>query len=91
MGRTGEPNSGEPNNKLKEETLAERGDYTGRLLEKARAEHAAELAGRQRRIGMTRGDYVVEEDGIFDPKTGQRLSPEEEAELEAQSKKYRHY
>ena len=35
------------------------------------------------------GDFVVEEEGIFDYKTGERLSPEEEAEAKAQSEKHR--
>jgi hypothetical protein len=56
--------------------------------EKLRAEHAAELAGRRGQIGLTKdGDVVYEEPGIFDPFTGERLSPEEEAELEAQSQR----
>jgi hypothetical protein len=48
-----------------------------------------ELAERRGRIGMVNGDIVIEEEGIWDPFSGKRLSPEEEAELKAQSTKRR--
>jgi hypothetical protein len=70
--------------------MAERGDVTGRQIERLRAENALLLSGRRGQLGMTvGGDFVIEEDGICDPRTGERLSPQEEAELEAQSKKLR--
>jgi hypothetical protein len=68
--------------------MADRHDFTGKLAEKLRAEHAAELAGRRGQIGLTNdGDLGHEEEGIWDPFSGEPLSPEEEAKLEAQSRR----
>jgi hypothetical protein len=69
--------------------MVDRFDFTGRLAEQLRAERAVELAECRGKIGMVNGDIVIEEEGIWDPFSGHRLSPAEEAELEAQSRKHR--
>ena len=72
--------------------MADRFDFAGRLAEEMRARHALMLSERQGKIAMVNGDVVVEQEGVWDPFTGERLSPEEEArveEEEAQAKKRR--
>lgn len=62
---------------------AQRGDYTGIQRQKAAAEKADELAKRQTEIGMANDvDIVIEQEGIFDPVSGQLI----EMPPEAQSK-----
>jgi hypothetical protein len=74
---------------IEEAGVADRFDFTGKEAGRLRAEHALLLNQRKGKIGMVNGDVVVEEEGVFDPFTGQRLSPEEEAEAEAPSQKHR--
>jgi hypothetical protein len=63
---------------------ADRFDYTGKLAEKRRAEEAIAAGTREGKVASVNGDFVVEEPGIWDPYTGQRLSPAEEARIEAE-------
>ena len=50
----------------------QRGDYTGRQRQKLTEEKAKELEERQKEIGLVNQvDIVVEEEGIFDPVTGE--------------------
>lgn len=50
----------------------QRGDYTGRQRQKLAEEKAKELEDRQKEIGLVNQvDIVVEEEGIFDPITGE--------------------
>jgi hypothetical protein len=51
---------------------AQRGDYTGQQRQRLTEEKAQELAERQKEIGLVNQvDIVVEEEGIFDPVTGE--------------------
>lgn len=51
---------------------AQRGDYTGQERQRLAEEKAAELTERQKEIGLVNQvDIVVEEEGIFDPVTGE--------------------
>jgi hypothetical protein len=65
-------------------TLADRFDFTGRLAEEMRARQALASGKREGKIAMVNGDVVVEQEGIWDPFTGERLSPEEEAKAQAE-------
>jgi hypothetical protein len=66
---------------------ADRFDFTGREVERLKAEQALALKERQGRIvSDERGDFI-EEPGIWDPVTGDRLDPEEEPVAEAQSQR----
>jgi hypothetical protein len=50
----------------------QRGDHTGRERQRLTAEKAKELEERQKEIGLVNQvDIVVEEEGIFDPITGE--------------------
>jgi hypothetical protein len=50
----------------------QRGDFTGQQRQKLAEENAKELAERQKEIGLVNQvDIVVEEEGIFDPITGE--------------------
>jgi len=50
----------------------QRGDHTGRERQRLTEEKAKELAERQQEIGLVNQvDIVVEEEGIFDPITGE--------------------
>jgi hypothetical protein len=64
---------------------AMRGDFTGQQRQRLTEEKAAELAERQKEIGLVNQvDIVVEEEGIFDPATGtltEPLSPESQAKI----------
>jgi hypothetical protein len=58
---------------------AQRGDFTGAQRQQLAEEKAAELAERQQEIGLVNQvDIVNEEEGIWDPSTGQvmELSPD---------------
>jgi hypothetical protein len=62
----------------------QRGDFTGSERQRLTEEKAAELADRQQEIGLVNQvDVVREEQGIFDPETGQvmELSPEAEQRI----------
>jgi hypothetical protein len=63
----------------------QRGDFTGQERQRLTEEKAAELAERQKEIGLVNQvDIVVEEEGIFDPASGQLtqpLSPETQAKV----------
>jgi hypothetical protein len=64
----------------------QRGDFTGQERQRLTEEKAQELAERQKEIGLVNQvDLVVEEEGIFDPVTGQlvELPPEAEARIAA--------
>jgi hypothetical protein len=64
----------------------QRGDFTGSERQRLTEEKAAELAERQKEIGLVNQvDIVVEEEGIFDPATGtltQPLSAETQAKVD---------
>jgi hypothetical protein len=63
---------------------AQRGDFTGTQRQQLAEEKAAELAERQQEIGLVNQvDMVREEEGIWDPATGQvmELSPETESKI----------
>jgi hypothetical protein len=50
----------------------QRGDHTGRERQRLTEEKATELADRQKEIGLVNQvDIVIEEEGIFDPVTGE--------------------
>jgi hypothetical protein len=54
----------------------QRGDFTGSQRQRLTEEKAAELADRQKEIGLVNQvDIVVEEEGVFDPATGQLTEP----------------
>jgi hypothetical protein len=62
----------------------QRGDFTGQERERLTDEKAAELAERQQEIGLVNQvDLVREQEGIWDPSTGQmmELSPDAEAAI----------
>jgi|SRR5215469_9053029 len=62
----------------------QRGDFTGAQRQRLTEEKAAELAERQQEIGLVNQvDLVREEEGIWDPETGQmmELSPEAEQRI----------
>ena len=51
---------------------AQRGDFTGQQRQKLAEENAAELEQRQKEVGLVNQvDVVREEEGIFDPVTGE--------------------
>ena len=59
--------------------MAARGDWTGREAERLRAESLlAEGRSTGKIVSDDTGTYI-EEEGVFDPFTGKRLSPDEEA------------
>jgi hypothetical protein len=59
----------------------QRGDFTGQETERLQREHADELVRRQQEIGLTNAvDVVIEEEGIFDPATGQLVEMSDEAQ-----------
>jgi|SRR5215467_296687 len=63
-----------------------RGDYTGTQRQVLAEQNQKELEKRQREVGLVNQvDTVVEEEGIFDPVTGEmtELSPESRAKIEA--------
>lgn len=65
---------------------AQRGDFTGTETERLQREHADELARRQQEIGLTNAvDVVIEQEGVFDPATGQLIDmpPEAKAKVDA--------
>jgi hypothetical protein len=67
-------------------TASQRGDYTGRERERLTESKAKELADRQEEIGLVNQvDIVVEEEGIFDPTTGEltELSEGAQARIDA--------
>jgi hypothetical protein len=60
---------------------AQRGDYTGTERQRLAEEKAKELAERQKEIGLVNQvDIVVEEEGIFDPVTGELVELPENAQ-----------
>jgi len=64
----------------------QRGDYTGVQRQRLAEENAAELAQRQQEVGLVNQvDTVIEEEGVFDPSSGQmvEMSPEAQARIEA--------
>jgi len=66
----------------------QRGDFTGSERQRLAEENAAELAERQKEIGLVNQvDIITEEEGIFDPATGRviEMSPEAQARIEALS------
>jgi len=66
----------------------QRGDFTGTERQRLTEEKAAELAERQKEIGLVNQvDLVTEEEGIWDPATGAvvEMSPEAQARIEALS------
>jgi hypothetical protein len=67
--------------------MADRFDFTAREAERLRAESLLAQGERHGRIVSDDTGTYVEEDGLFDPFTGDRLSPAQEAELEAQSRR----
>lgn len=53
-------------------TAPQRGDFTGQQRQKLVEENAKELADRQKEIGLVNQvDIVTEEEGIFDPVSGE--------------------
>jgi len=59
----------------------QRGDFTGQQRQTLAEEKAAELAERQQEIGLVNQvDLVREEEGIWDPETGQLMELSSEAE-----------
>jgi hypothetical protein len=65
--------------------MAQRGDFTGKEAQRLQQENAELLAGRAQQIGLVNaGDIVVEQEGIWDPVTNQRLDPQTETKLQAQ-------
>jgi hypothetical protein len=68
--------------------MADRFDYTGRLTERLRAEQAlARGGGTGKKIVTDDTGTYVEEPGIWDPVTGNRIDPEEEPVAEAKSQR----
>jgi hypothetical protein len=60
---------------------AQRGDFTGQERQRLTEEKAKELAERQKEIGLVNQvDIVVEEEGIFDPITGELEELPEDAQ-----------
>jgi hypothetical protein len=62
----------------------QRGDFTGAQRQRLAEENAAELAERQQEIGLVNQvDMVREEEGVWDPSTGQvmELSPDAEERI----------
>ena len=58
----------------------QRGDYTGQQRKKLAEQQAAELVERQKEVGLINQiDTVREEEGIFDPTTGEMLELSDEA------------
>lgn len=65
---------------------AQRGDFTGQERQRLAEEKAKELADRQQEIGLVNQvDIVYEEEGVWDPSTGQvvEVPPEAQERLEA--------
>jgi hypothetical protein len=63
----------------------QRGDYTGQQRKKLAEDRAAEIAKRQEEVGLVNQvDVVHEEEGVWDPSTGQmtELSPEAQRRVE---------
>jgi hypothetical protein len=68
--------------------MADRFDFTAREAERLRAEQALAQGERHGRVVSDETGTYIEEDGVFDPFTGNRLSPAEEAaEIEGQSRR----
>jgi hypothetical protein len=64
----------------------QRGDFTGTQRQRLAEDNAKELERRQKEVGLVNQvDTVVEEEGIFDPVTGEmtELSAESRAKIEA--------
>jgi hypothetical protein len=64
----------------------QRGDFTGRETQRLQRENADKLVERQNEIGLAgEVDLVVEEEGVFDPVSGElvEMSPEGQAKVEA--------
>jgi len=58
----------------------QQGDFTGRQRQHLAEENAEELAQRQKEVGLVNQvDVVTEEEGIFDPATGQVIEMPSEA------------
>jgi hypothetical protein len=67
---------------------AQRGDFTGQERQRLAEEKAKELADRQKEIGLVNQvDVVYEEEGVWDPATGDvvEMSEEAQAKIEALS------
>jgi hypothetical protein len=67
---------------------AQRGDFTGQQRERLAEENAQVLAQRQQEVGLVNQvDTVIEEEGVFDPSSGQvvEMSPEAQARIESLS------
>jgi hypothetical protein len=64
--------------------MADRHDFTAQLAERLKAEKALADGTRTGHIANVNGDIVVEQEGIWNPFTGGRLSPEEEAKAMAE-------
>lgn len=60
---------------------SQRGDYTGRERQRLTEEKAQELSERQKEIGLVNQvDLVTEEEGVFDPVTGELVELPESAQ-----------
>jgi hypothetical protein len=60
---------------------AQRGDFTGQERQRLTEEKAQELSERQKEIGLVNQvDIVVEEEGVFDPVTGELVELPEDAQ-----------
>jgi|SRR5215469_6474880 len=65
---------------------AQRGDFTGSERQRLAEENAAQLAERQKEVGLVNQvDIVYEEEGVWDPASGEvvEMSPEAQERLEA--------
>jgi hypothetical protein len=59
----------------------QRGDFTGQQRQKLAEEKAQELVDRQKEIGLVNQvDVVIEQEGIFDPTTGELIELPESAQ-----------
>lgn len=59
----------------------QRGDFTGQQRQRLTEEKAKELADRQKEIGLVNQvDIVVEEEGVFDPISGEMVELSSEAQ-----------